>query len=557
MKFNNTLFQSRKKYFIVTGIVILALIPISAIDNYFEVSKNLEIYSDIYKELNIYYVDDINSNQLMRKGIDAMLGSLDPYTNYYSEAEMENFRFQTTGKYGGIGAIIRKKDDYMTIIEPYENSPAVKAGLKAGDLIIEIDGKSTSNKSVEEVSKILKGSPGTNLSMKVKRFGRNELIPINLAREEINVDNVPYYGMLNENIGYINLNQFTQKAGKNVENALKSLKDSNDVKGLVLDLRGNPGGLLNEAVNLVNVFLDKNKLVVSTKGRVTEWNRDFKTINQPLDTKIPIIVLVNSNSASASEIVAGTLQDYDRGIILGTRTYGKGLVQQTRDISYKTKLKLTIAKYYIPSGRLIQAIDYSHRNKDGSISKIPDSLKNEFKTANGRSVYDGGGIEPDIEVENQKISKISISLLTKDLIFDYATAYYYSHDTIVPAKDFKLSDSDFDDFVTYLSDKKYDYITKSEKLLESLEKNTKDEKYYDAVKQTIEELKTNIKHDKEKDLFKYKEEIIHLLVNEIVSRYYYKKGRTEASFGYDPLIKEAISLLKDQNRYSKVLSSGI
>jgi carboxyl-terminal processing protease len=557
MKFNNTLFQSRKKYFIVTGIVILALIPISAIDNYFEVSKNLEIYSDIYKELNIYYVDDINSNQLMRKGIDAMLGSLDPYTNYYSEAEMENFRFQTTGKYGGIGAIIRKKDDYMTIIEPYENSPAVKAGLKAGDLIIEIDGKSTSNKSVEEVSKILKGSPGTNLSMKVKRFGSNELIPINLAREEINVDNVPYYGMLNENIGYINLNQFTQKAGKNVENALKSLKDSNDVKGLMLDLRGNPGGLLNEAVNLVNVFLDKNKLVVSTKGRVTEWNRDFKTINQPLDTKIPIIVLVNSNSASASEIVAGTLQDYDRGIILGTRTYGKGLVQQTRDISYKTKLKLTIAKYYIPSGRLIQAIDYSHRNKDGSISKIPDSLKNEFKTANGRSVYDGGGIEPDIEVENQKISKISISLLTKDLIFDYATAYYYSHDTIVPAKDFKLSDSDFDDFVAYLSDKKYDYITKSEKLLESLEKNTKDEKYYDAVKQTIEELKTNIKHDKEKDLFKYKEEIIHLLVNEIVSRYYYKKGRTEASFGYDPLIKEAISLLKDQNRYSKVLSSGI
>jgi carboxyl-terminal processing protease len=553
MKFNSTFFSIRKKSFIIAGIILLALIPISAIDNYFEVSKNMEIFSDIYKELNIYYVDDVNSNQLMRKGIDAMLNSLDPYTNYYSEAEMENFRFQTTGKYGGIGAIIRKKDNHIAIIEPYKNSPTVKAGLKAGDLIIEIDGKSTEDKSVEEISKILKGSPGTNLNMKVKRFGNNDLISVNIAREEINVDNVPYYGMLNENIGYITLNQFTQKAGKNVENALKSLKDSNDLKGLVLDLRGNPGGLLNEAVNLVNVFLEKNKLVVSTKGRVTEWNRDFKTINQPLDTKIPIVVLVNSNSASASEIVAGTLQDYDRGIILGTRTYGKGLVQQTRDISYKTKLKLTIAKYYIPSGRLIQAIDYSHHNKDGSISKIPDSLKNEFKTANGRLVYDGGGIEPDLEVKNQTLSNISYSLLTKDLVFDYVTSYYYSHDSIAPAKEFKITDSDFEAFVSYLSDKKYDYITKSEKLLESLEENTKDEKYYDAVKQTIEELKTNIKHDKEKDLFKYEDEITHLLENEIVSRYYYKEGRTEASFDYDPLILKAISLLMDPNMYNTVL----
>jgi carboxyl-terminal processing protease len=553
MKINSTFFSIRKKSFVIAGIILLALIPISAIDNYFEVSKNMEIFSDIYKELNIYYVDDVNSNQLMRKGIDAMLNSLDPYTNYYSEAEMENFRFQTTGKYGGIGAIIRKKDNHIAIIEPYKNSPTVKAGLKAGDLIIEIDGKSTEDKSVEEISKILKGSPGTNLNMKVKRFGNNDLISVNIAREEINVDNVPYYGMLNENIGYITLNQFTQKAGKNVENALKSLKDSNDLKGLVLDLRGNPGGLLNEAVNLVNVFLEKNKLVVSTKGRVTEWNRDFKTINQPLDAKIPIVVLVNSNSASASEIVAGTLQDYDRGIILGTRTYGKGLVQQTRDISYKTKLKLTIAKYYIPSGRLIQAIDYSHRNKDGSISKIPDSLKNEFKTANGRLVYDGGGIEPDVEIKNQTLSNISYSLLTKDLVFDYVTSYYYSHDSIAPAKEFKITDSDFEAFVSYLSDKKYDYITKSEKLLESLEENTKDEKYYDAVKQTIEELKTNIKHDKEKDLFKYEDEITHLLENEIVSRYYYKEGRTEASFDYDPLILKAISLLMDPNMYNTVL----
>ena len=548
-----TLLCKYRKYLLGFGFAVAALLPIAAVDSYFEMSKNMEIYSDIYKELNIYYVDEVNPNSLMRTGIDAMLESLDPYTNYYSEADMEGFRFQTTGKYGGIGAIIRKKGDFIAIMEPYQNSPAVKAGLIAGDLIIEVDGKSVKDRNVEEVSAVLKGSPGSSVNLLVRRkgFERDQLFTI--VREDVNIENVPYHGYLDEGIGYVRLSQFTNDATKNVKNAIESLKKEQDMKGLVLDLRGNPGGLLHEAVNLSNLFIDQGKMVVSTKGKVKEWNREFKTLNKPTYTDLPVIVLIDVNSASASEIVAGTLQDYDRGIILGKRTFGKGLVQQTRDIAYNTKLKLTTAKYYIPSGRSIQAIDYSIRSEDGSIGKIPDSLKTEFKTEKGRAVYDGGGIEPDVEIEQPRLSNISLSLLSNDLIFDFATEYYFSNPTIPPTRKFGITEGLYKEFVDFLADKDYDYETRSELLLRELETQTKEEMYFDAIRENMSSIKTNISHDKQNDLFKFKDEISHLLRTEIVSRYYYQSGEIESSFDDDPIIKEAILVLKNPALYNNLL----
>lgn len=549
--------SSPKRMLVVLGFATAAVLPIAAgdSDNYFELSKNLEILSDIYKELNIYYVDEINPNELMRTGIDAMLASLDPYTNYYSEAQMEDFRFQTTGKYGGIGAIIRRKDDYIAIMEPYESSPATKAGLKAGDLILEVEGQSTKDKTVEEISNILKGSPGTTVDLLIRRQGFEDDQYFTVEREDINMDNVPYYGYLNEDVGYIRLSQFTQDAGKNIKNAFNDLKDDGDLQGLVLDLRGNPGGLLHEAVNICNLFIEKGKLVVSTKGKVQEWNRDFKTLNKPEDLEMPIVVLINTSSASASEIVAGTLQDYDRGIVIGKRSFGKGLVQQTRDVAFNTKLKLTTAKYYTPSGRCIQAIDYSHRNEDGSISKIPDSLKNAFTTTNGRTVYDGGGIEPDIEVEPMKLANVTASLLANDLLFDYATSYYYQNDSIPGPRAFALDESAFAEFKSFISGKEYDYETTSEQLLDRLEEETKEEQYYEAISSTLADIRGNIDDDKAKDIDKFKDQIIELLEEEIVSRYYFQRGEMESSFDDDPMIAEALRILSDKATYDSLLTT--
>ncbi len=538
------------------GIGVATVLPIAAGDNYFELSKNLEVFSDIYKELNIYYVDEVNPNELMRTGIDAMLASLDPYTNYYSEAEMESFRFETTGKYGGIGSIIRKKGDFIAIIEPYENSPAAKAGLKAGDLIIAVDGKSTEGRSVEDVSKLLKGSPGTTVDLLIRRIGFDTDQYYTLQREDIGIENVPYYGYIEEGIGYITLTQFTQDAGKHVEEALQALKDEGDLTGLVLDVRGNPGGLLNEAVNICNLFIDKNKLVVSTKGKVQEWNRDFKTLNKPVDVDLPLVVLINSSSASASEIVAGTLQDYDRAVVIGTRSFGKGLVQQTRDIAFNTRLKLTTAKYYTPSGRCIQAIDYAHRNEDGSVSKVPDSLMNEFTTANGRKVYDGGGVQPDVAVEQEKLSNIAISLLSRDLIFDFVTSYVAAIDTLSAPAQYHVSNAVFEAFTAFLDDKEYDYDTRSELLLQQLEEQTKRELYYDAISADMERIRANIGRDKANDLEKFREEIAILLEEEIIGRFYYQNGQIIASFDNDPVIKEAIAVLRDSARYRSILSGN-
>ncbi len=553
-----TLTKMRRALFVV---LIAALLPLAFTqsNNYFEISKNLDIYASLYKELNTYYVDEVQPSDLMRQGIDGMLESLDPYTSYISESEIEGYRMQTTGKYGGIGALVRKVDRYITISEPYEGYAANKAGLLAGDKIIEIDGKSVLDKETDDISKLLKGQAGTNVTLLVLRTqadGTEKEFEVVVTREDIKIKNVPYYGMINPETGYIRLSNFTDDAGKEVRDALEDLKSKNPgLKSLVFDLRGNPGGLLTEAVNVANVFVDKNQEIVSTRGKVKEWDKTFKTLNGAVDVNIPVAILVNRSSASASEIVAGSLQDLDRGVVIGQKSFGKGLVQTTRNLPYNTKLKVTTAKYYTPSGRCIQALDYSHKDANGLAAKTPDSLKVAFKTAGGRTVYDGAGIDPDIAVDGKPITKVAASLLTKNHIFNFATIYRAKNPKIAPAKDFRLSDKEYQDFVTYLTGKEYGYSTKSEELLKELETTTKDEKYYDAIAAELTKLKQSVSHDKNNDLVKHKDEIKRLLEDEIVSRYYYSSGRTLVSFNYDEDIKAALKVLNDNGQYKKLLTA--
>lgn len=535
------------------GATFSALLAFNS-NNYFEIAKNLDIFAALYKEVNTYYVNDIEPSKLMKKGIDAMLETLDPYTNFITEDEIESYRFQSTGKYGGIGASIRKAGEYVVIAEPYEGFAAYKAGLRAGDMIFEIDGKSIKGKSTDDISKLLKGQPNTEIKLTVKKLGATTNEVITVKREEIKIKSVPYSGMLNNDIAYVKLSQFTDHCAKDVEEALQKLKEKNTIKGIVLDLRGNPGGLLNEAVNLTNLFVDKGTMVVSTKGKVEEWNKTFNALNNPFDTKIPVIVLVNSGSASASEIVSGALQDLDRGVIVGQRTFGKGLVQTTRGLSYGTQLKVTTAHYYTPSGRCIQAINYAERNEDGSVAKIPDSLKNTFKTSKGRTVTDGGGVEPDVITEVPKPHQIITSLMNKNLIFDFASNYYLKHKEIAPPSVFKLTDKDFEDFLSFIKDKDYDYSTKTEDALKNFEKMAEKESYYSALKADIDEVRHKMMHDKEQDVLKHKSDIMRYLTEEIVSRYYYQSGRVENSLNNDPDVVKALELFNDPITFHKILS---
>ena len=548
-------YHSKKINILISILAIIFFLPFAGLNqNNFEISKNLDIYTTLFRELNINYVDEINSGELMEAAINAMLESLDPYTIYIPESEVEDYRFMTTGQYGGIGALIHKQGDYVVISEPYEGFPAHKAGLKAGDRILKINNKSAKGKSSADVSKVLKGSPGTTLKILIERNGEPKPIEKEIIREKIKIENIPYYGMLNDDIAYIKLTGFTQNAAREVKNSFLKLKENNDVKSLILDLRGNGGGLMNEAVDITNIFVEKDKEVVSTKGKLSNRNKSHKTRYAPVDLSIPLVVLINQTSASASEIVAGAIQDLDRGVIIGQRTFGKGLVQNVIPLSYNSKVKVTVAKYYIPSRRCIQAIDYSLKDENGHFNKIPDSLITAFKTQNGRTVYDGGGIEPDIKLKPLKFSNIAISLFTKFLIFDYANKFFRENPEIPPADEFIITDQIFDDFKNYISDKNYDYTTESEKTLEKLKKYAEKEKYFDAIQSEYETLKMKMKHDKDEDLNKYKDQIKELIKIEIVSRYYYQKGKIIASIANNPEIKEAMEILENKTLYESILN---
>ncbi len=538
------------KIFVVLVVAFAGIAAVSTKDHgkYFEISKNIEIFTNLYKEINTYYVDEVDPAKLMRTGVDAMLESLDPYTNFISESEIEGFRYITDGKYNGIGALIHKKGDYVTITEPYEGCPAQKAGLKAGDIVKSIDGKSAKGKNTDDISNILKGFPGTEIELTIERPGESKEMKITMVRDEVVVPNVPHHGMLKNDVGYVALTTFTRNAGKNVANAVKKLKEENpNLKGVIFDLRGNGGGLLTEAVNVSNVFIPKGELVVTTKGKVIDWDRSFKTLNKPVDEELPLVVLINKGSASASEIVSGVIQDLDRGVLIGQRSYGKGLVQNTRDVGYNSKVKLTTAKYYIPSGRCIQGVSY----KDGSPIDIPDSERTAFKTRNGRPVLDGGGVKADLMLERKEGQNIINSLLQKHLIFDFVTEYCIGKESIPVVDDFEFTD--FDRFVKFLDGKDYNYETETEKLLINLQLQADEDAYLGKLQGQIDAMERSILDEKENDLFNSKEEIINIIEKEIASRYFYQKGKIEVGLKNDIEIKEAIKLFNNPAEYKKLL----
>ncbi|WP_375435313.1 S41 family peptidase [uncultured Hymenobacter sp.] len=547
-----------RKKSIVAGLLLggatLVSVAAASADNerYFEIAKNLDIFATLFKEVNTYYVDEVPPAKLVKTGIDAMLKSLDPYTNYIPEDDIEDFRTLTTGQYGGIGAVVIKRGGKTVVQAAYEGYPAQKAGLLPGDEIITINGVNVEKKNSPDISKLLKGQANSLVKLMVTRYGQDAPVEINITRDKIQVDNVPYYGMLTNDIGYFQLAGFTVDAGKEVRMALTKLKEQG-AKKIVFDIRDNPGGLLNESVNISNLFVDKGLDIVSTKGKVTEWNKTYKALDVPFDTQIPVAIITSNRSASASEIVSGVLQDYDRAVVIGERTFGKGLVQATRPLSYNSQLKVTTAKYYIPSGRCIQEIDYAHRADDGTLGKVPDSLRTAFKTQAGRTVYDGGGVAPDVEVQDREIADITRVLLQKSYLFDYATRYRAEHPTIASARQFNLADADYQKFVDFLKGKDISYSTDAEKSLADLTKKVKEEKHYDDVKTELEAMRRKVSTNKSNDLTRFKPEIKDLLEQEIVSRYYFQKGQIEATFDDDPNILMAMSVLNDPNRYAALL----
>lgn len=523
-------------------------------DKYFQIAKNLDIFAAFYRELNTYYVDDLPPEKIMHKGIEAMLEETDPYTDFVPEENLDDLKFMATGKYGGVGASINTTNDTTVITDIYEGSPMHRAGIKPGDILLSLDNKPTRGMDQDEISRSLKGTAGTSLEMVLKNPSTGLQFTKKITREEINVRPVSYAGIVSNDVGYIKMVQFTENSGAQVQMAFEKLKQEHPgLKGVILDLRGNPGGLLDEAVSVSNIFIDKNKLVVSTKGKVKNWDREYRTEQPAVDVNIPLVVLTNRSSASASEIVAGAVQDLDRGLVVGQRSFGKGLVQTTRPLPYNAKLKVTTAKYYTPSGRCIQAIDYSHRNQEGEVDYVPDSLRRSFNTVAGRKVKDGGGIEPDAQVEPIFLSQVAITLLRKQYIFDYATEYYYRHPKIAAAGAFSLSEDDFTDFVRFLDGKDYSYKTHSEESLENFQATARKEKYYDAVSKEFEALQQKIRHDKKQDLLKNKAEIRRLLEEEIVNRYYLQKGRIERSLSWDNEVTEAVTLLHTPTRYQQLL----
>ena len=547
----------KPKTWIASALLIAVLSSATVLtDEYFEISKNLEIFTSLYKELNIYYVDDTKPGTLMKTGIDAMLRSLDPYTVYYPESKIEDAIFMQTGQYGGIGASVGTIDGKITIMETFQGFAAVKAGLKAGDVITKVAGKSVEGKNHEDITDLLMGQPGSVVELTITRVGDPAPMNVKVTREEIKMKDVPYFAMMEDGkTGYIKLDGFTQTASAEVRTAFTDLKKKN-MSQCVLDLRGNGGGLLREAINIVNFFVPKGTEIVRTKGKIEEWNKTYTALNEPLDTQIPLIVLVDGMSASASEIVSGSLQDLDRAVVLGEESYGKGLVQQTKDLAYNSKMKLTVAKYYTPSGRCIQRLDYSHRDdQTGTVKAVSDSLIKPFKTKNGRTVFDGRGISPDVEVKRDDASNILAGLMNHYVVFNWASIYAAKHPTIDSASTFRLSDNDYNDFVNYAVQQKFEYNTNTEELYKKLKDAAKDEKYYEGAEKEFDQLFARIEPKKNQDLMKFKKQITEYLESEIVSRYYYQDGRLKASLPQDPVTKRALQVFS--SNYSTLITGPL
>lgn len=544
-----------KKYSIIAAISIIGFLSLGAgvynNDKLFEISKNLEIFSNLYKELNTYYVDDIDPNKLMKVGIDAMVETLDPYTNYFSETQIETWRYLSEGKYEGIGANVQSIGDEITIVEPYEGYPAFEAGLKAGDIILSIDGQSAKGKSSEDLGVLLRGVPGSAVTLEIKRPGTKEIKTFKVNRGEIKMSNVPYSGMVKNHVGYVVLTSFTQDAAKNIGAAITKLKnDDPELKGLILDLRDNGGGLLIEAVNIVNLFVGANVEVVSTRGKVRDWDKVFSTRGPALDQKLPVVVLINKRSASASEIVSGALQDLDRGVLIGQRSYGKGLVQNTKDIGFNSKLKLTTSKYYIPSGRCIQSVSYHN----GEPVDIPDSQRHVFRTKGGRKVLDGGGVSPDIFITPDSGDAPIKVLLDSYVVFNFTTQYMITHPKIAPANQYVFND--FDDFMKYVEANNYPFEIDSEKKLNELINSSKKDELYGAINNDLNSLKSKIIKEKKSVLLKHKQQICNFITKDIVSRVYNQHGKILNSISHDSEVDEAIKLLNDPIRYNKILNAN-
>lgn len=539
----------------IIAVVILCgtmILPARA-QNDFEIAKNVDIFISILRELNAKYADEISPGELTNTAIDAMLESLDPYTIYYTENEIEDVKMITSGQYGGIGALIQQYGkDKVAISEIYEDCPAQKSGVLAGDIITKVDGKSTAGKNSTDISSAMRGQPGTTVTLEVFRPSKNKTLNFSITREEITLPNIPYYGMLDESVGYIKLDQFTDKAGKEVKDAFTDLKGQG-MSALILDLRNNGGGLLQEAVKIMNIFVEQGNVIVYTKGKIEDQNHIFRTPAHALDKEIPVVVLVNEHSASASEIVAGAFQDLDRGVIVGKKSYGKGLVQNIVPLSFNSSMKLTVSKYYIPSGRCVQKIEYF--SKDSTKSHvIPDSLAVAFKTQNGRTVYDKGGIEPDVSTPADYISSVLTALIFNNHIFDFANQYHADH-TMIPAADkFTVDDETFNDFVQFVDNKDYAYTTETEEVMKDLREAAEYDNYFEKIEPLYRQLEEQLKQEKTADLQTHKKEICEYLASEIAVRYYYQKGRILNQLSIDPDINTAKEILHDRNRYNSILN---
>lgn len=546
----------RKKIVVSLALVACLVVGLSftsPADRYFEIAKNLDIFATLFKEVNAFYVDEVNPNRLIRTGIDAMLESLDPYTNYIPEDLVEDFRTMNTGQYGGIGAVTREIGDRTVVTMLMEGFAAEKGGLKIGDEILKIDQVDLSKVSPQEAGSLMKGEVGTPVSLTIKRYGIDQPLTLEFRREKIKMNNVPFFGMLDSGMGYIQLSEFTPEAGKNVRNAFSKLQEKNP-KGIVLDLRGNPGGLLMEAVNVCNVFLPKGMKVVSTKGKITEQNATYATLDNPLDTEIPVVVLIDRGSASASEIVAGTLQDYDRAVVVGERSFGKGLVQVPRQLSYNSQVKITTAKYYTPTGRCIQVLDYTHRREDGSVASVPDSVKRPFKTQNNRTVYDGGGIEPDIAVAPLEAHAVAQALMERGYIFDFTTQFVQRLKATPDPKTFSLSQEDYQQFLDWMKGRDYSYVSALDNQVKRLGEEAKRERYYNELKGQIDQIRTRVEESKKNELTLYQDQIKMLLEEDIVSRFHMERGSIELGFKYDPYLKTSTDLLANTSQYRKILN---